>query len=144
MSIVEYAPSPVARQSSGSFVIEGLVVPGDQRGRLLGFPTANLPMGDSSLADGVWAGTVRLEDDGTEHTAAVSVGRRTTFYGRDGVRLLEAHLLDFSGDLYGRPVRVELKAKLRPQRRYRGQEALIEQLARDIEATRIWARAEAE
>ncbi|WP_082498901.1 MULTISPECIES: riboflavin kinase [unclassified Rathayibacter] len=120
-------------------VISGVVVPGDQRGRLLGFPTANLPLPDGGVSDGVYAGTVIDAADGSEHLAAVSVGRRTSFYGRDGVRLLEAHLLDFAGDLYGHSLRVELHVKLRPQRRYRGAEALVEQLVRDVAATRTWA-----
>jgi len=121
-------------------VVTGVVVPGDQRGRLLGFPTANLPLDVGGLSDGVYAGTVIDETDGSTHLAAVSVGRRTSFYGRDGERLLEAHLLDYAGDLYGHAIRVELHAKLRPQRRYRGAEALIEQLQRDVAATRTWAR----
>jgi hypothetical protein len=139
MSIAERTTA-VTTESSALYVASGVVVPGDQRGRLLGFPTANLPMDDSSLADGVYAGTVYDETDGTEHVAAVSIGRRTSFYGRDGERLLEAHLLDFSGSLYGHSIVVELSAKLRPQRRYRGAEALVEQLVRDVEATRTWSR----
>ncbi|SMH28298.1 Riboflavin kinase [Rathayibacter oskolensis] len=126
-------------------VVSGVVVPGDQRGRLLGFPTANLPLDDGDgrhggITDGVYAGTVIDETDGSSHLAAVSVGRRASFYGRDGERLLEAHLLDFSGDLYGHAIRVELHVKLRPQRRYRGAEALVEQLQRDVAATRTWSR----
>ncbi|SMH49484.1 Riboflavin kinase [Rathayibacter oskolensis] len=122
------------------FSVTGVVVPGDQRGRLLGFPTANIPLAESGLADGVYAGTVHDRADGSTHVAAVSVGRRTSFYGRDGQRLLEAHLLDFSGPLYGHEITVELCAKLRPQRRYRDAEALVQQLGRDIAATRTWAR----
>ncbi|NQX25894.1 hypothetical protein HQQ81_00830 [Microbacteriaceae bacterium VKM Ac-2854] len=142
MSIAERstAVSTETIESSALYVATGVVVPGDQRGRLLGFPTANLPMDDSSLADGVYAGTVYDETTGTEHVAAVSIGRRTSFYGRDGERLLEAHLLDFDGSLYGHTIVVELSAKLRPQRRYRGAEALVEQLVRDVEATRTWSR----
>ncbi|NQX12392.1 hypothetical protein HQQ80_12200 [Microbacteriaceae bacterium VKM Ac-2855] len=142
MSIAERPAAPVTDSGAEDalFVVSGVVVPGDQRGRLLGFPTANLPLGESSLSDGVYAGTVYDETDGSTRIAAVSVGRRTSFYGRDGERLLEAHLLDFDGSLYGHAIVVELRAKLRPQRRYRGAEALVEQLARDIEATRTWAR----
>ena len=129
-----------AAHPDSPIVVSGVVVPGDQRGRLLGFPTANLPLDVGGLADGVYAGTVTDETTGSTHLAAVSVGRRTSFYGRDGERLLEAHLLDYSGDLYGHAIRVELHAKLRPQRRYRGAEALVEQLRRDVAATRTWAR----
>ncbi|MWV47654.1 hypothetical protein GRS96_00015 [Rathayibacter sp. VKM Ac-2803] len=132
----------MTRESSTPTAISGVVVPGDQRGRLLGFPTANLPLADGGVSDGVYAGTVIDATDGSEHLAAVSIGRRASFYGRDGVRLLEAHLLDFAGDLYGHAITVELHAKLRPQRRYRGAEALVEQLQRDVAATRTWAREE--
>ncbi|QHC67919.1 hypothetical protein GSU68_15995 [Rathayibacter sp. VKM Ac-2759] len=129
----------MSAQNQQPTVITGVVVPGDQRGRLLGFPTANLPLADGGVSDGVYAGTVIDATDGSEHLAAVSVGRRASFYGRDGVRLLEAHLLDFAGDLYGHSITVELHAKLRPQRRYRGAEALVEQLGRDVAATRTWS-----
>lgn len=120
-------------------VVTGVVVPGDQRGRLLGFPTANLPLGRGGVGDGVYAGVVIDETDDSRHLAAISVGRRTSFYGRDGERLLEAHLLDFDGDLYGHRIRVELHVVLRPQRRYRGTEALVEQLRRDVAAARLWS-----
>ncbi|MWV59237.1 riboflavin kinase [Rathayibacter sp. VKM Ac-2754] len=129
--------------SDALFTVTGVVVPGDRRGRLLGFPTANIPLADCGLADGVYAGIVRDSAEDSVHTAAVSVGRRTSFYGRDGQRLLEAHLLDFSGSLYGHEITVELCAKLRPQRRYRDTEALVQQLGRDIAATRTWAREQA-
>src|SRR5690606_15677908 len=87
-----------ARPSIGT--VAGIVASGDQRGRQLGFPTANIPLGaDDQLADGVYAGWY-LRPDGARHPAAVSVGRRASFYDA-GVRLLEAHLIDFDGDLYG-------------------------------------------
>jgi len=69
------------------------------------------------------------------------VGHRPTFYGRDGLRLLEAHLLDFEGDLYGRHVRIELHARLRRQCTYVDARALARQLRLDVEATRAWSRA---
>jgi riboflavin kinase/FMN adenylyltransferase len=125
-------------------VVEGIVEHGDARGRTIGFPTANLPLPDTDFApgaeveDGVWAAQVRI---GPEEwaIAAVSVGRRRTFYGKQGERLLEAHLLDFSGDLYGHTMRVELTAKLRGQQSFPTVQALMEQLHRDVEATRQWA-----
>lgn len=126
------------RATDTFFIVSGVVVPGDQRGRLLGFPTANVPLGESGLADGVYAGTVVDQTDDSVHVAAVSIGRRASFYGRDGERLLEAHLLDYSGSLYGHTITVELFAKIRPQRRYRSTEALVEQLGRDVAATRRW------
>jgi FAD synthase len=117
------------------FSVEGIVAVGDHRGRRLGFPTANLQIGpDVDLADGVYAGVVELED-GTRHPAAVSVGRRPHYYEL-GERLLEAHLLDFDGDLYGATVRVELGTRLRGQRSFGNEDALVEQMRSDVEAIR--------
>ena len=78
---------------------------------------------------------------GRRYVTAVSVGHRPTFYGRDAVRLLEAHLLDFAGDLYGKHVRIELHARLRPQRTYVDDRTLVSQLRLDVEGTRAWASA---
>ncbi|MFI6934738.1 riboflavin kinase [Streptomyces sp. NPDC050287] len=134
-------PGKAAHKQLG--LIEGPVEHGDRRGRELGFPTANLVLGDDeSVSDGVWAGLVRLPD-GATYGAAVSVGRRATFYGRDGIRLLEAHLLDFSGDLYGQWLRVRLEHKIRPQRRFSDVEALVERMHQDIADTRLWLDANA-
>ncbi|WP_432547251.1 riboflavin kinase [Kineococcus sp. SYSU DK004] len=121
--------------------VEGVVEHGDERGRLLGFPTANVAVPEHGLRDGVWAGTVQVDPatGGPVHVAAVSVGHRPTYYGRDGQRLLEAHLLDFDGDLYERTVLVRLHERLRPQRRYAGSSELVEQLRLDVAATRAWA-----
>ncbi|NAZ86346.1 riboflavin kinase [Kineococcus indalonis] len=132
---------PLPRRASAPPVLQvhGVVEHGDERGRTLGFPTANVAVPEHGLRDGVWAGTVRLGPDGPERVAAVSVGHRPTYYGKDGARLLEAHLLDFSGDLYGRQVVVSLHVRLRPQRRFSGSADLVEQLRRDVADTRAWA-----
>lgn len=117
--------------------LRGAVVPGDQRGRTIGFPTANVLV-DSAYclpADGVYAAMVTL-DDGTRHAAAVNLGRRPTFHERAEHSLLEAHLLDFSGDLYGRSLRVEFRAFLRGERKFSGVEELRSQLQRDVEQAR--------
>ncbi|PRY16745.1 riboflavin kinase [Kineococcus rhizosphaerae] len=122
--------------------IEGVVEHGDERGRLLGFPTANLGVHGQDLRDGVWAGLVEVDPGtgrATTHVAAVSVGHRPTYYDRTGERLLEANLLDFSGDLYGRRVIVHLITRLRPQRRSTGSEELVTQLRADVAAVREWA-----
>ena len=117
-------------------VVVGTVVQGDQRGRLLGFHTANIELGPEHLhlADGVYIGTF---DGGgcVGKPAAVSIGVRSTFYV-DGIRLLEAHLLDFDGDLYGEEVVVSLGRYLRPQRRFDSLTGLTAQLASDVEAVR--------
>ncbi|WP_043781519.1 3,4-dihydroxy-2-butanone-4-phosphate synthase [Rhodococcus sp. JVH1] len=123
----------VDRQSTH---VVGRVVRGDQRGRELGFRTANLELEDSnSIADGVWAGRCTLPD-GSIFTAAISIGRRPTFYGRSGARLLEAHLLDFSGDLYGLTVTVQLEHWVRGQAAFASKEELIAALSADVVRTR--------
>ncbi|KPI00311.1 Riboflavin kinase [Actinobacteria bacterium OK006] len=120
-------------------VVSGVVQHGDARGRLLGFPTANLTMEASPRLDGVWSAVVVTEDDGRHWAAAVSIGRRATFYDGHGQRLLEAHLLDVEIQLYDREISVHLVNRLRPQRRFRDAEDLVRQLARDIEDVRDWA-----
>jgi hypothetical protein len=119
-------------------LIAGTVEHGDRRGRELGFPTANLPIEEGIVGDGVWAGTVTLAH-GPAYAATVSVGRRVTFYGRQGIRLVEAYLLDFRGDLYGQCVEVRLYSRLRLQRRFPDADALIEQMGQDVQDTREWA-----
>ncbi|MET0460694.1 MAG: riboflavin kinase [Ilumatobacteraceae bacterium] len=122
-------------------VVRGGVERGDQRGRTLGFPTANLPIEHGELLDGVWAGWVDCR--GQRHAAAISVGHRPTFYGREGFRLLEAHLLDFDAEIYDEIVDVWLCHRLREQRRFAGVAELTAQLAADVAATRAWIGTEA-
>ncbi len=106
-------------------------------GRELGFPTANVSVpGDILLpADGIYAGWYE-RPDGTVHPAAISLGRRPTFYEEAHASLLEAHLLDFDGDLYDEPARVRFVARLRGEIRYDDVDALVEQIARDCDAAR--------
>jgi len=132
------APAP---GTTGPLVVEGVVEHGDERGRHLGFPTANLSDVAAVRLDGVYAATLQIEPDagGTRHVAAVSVGHRPTYYNRDGLRLLEAHLLDFEGDLYDLRVRIELHVRLRPQHRFVDTPTLVRQLRLDVDATRAWA-----
>lgn len=117
--------------------IRGEVEHGDRRGRELGFPTANVSLPDRIAvpADGVYAGWYRRAD-GVARPAAISIGRRPTYYEQSGLRLLEAHLLDFDGDLYSEPARVDFVAHLRPQARFETSRALVEQMARDVATTR--------
>ena len=123
-----------------SYELAAKVVAGDQRGRTLGVPTVNLD--DAMLTDrmipaeGVYAGRVILED-GTIRLAAISIGSKPTFGGTQ--RLAEAHLLDFSGDLYGRTVRVQFDRWLRHQQAFPDVPALKTQLKRDIQQIRTWA-----
>jgi len=115
------------------YELRGTVVRGDQRGRLLGFPTANVPVSTSMAipADAVYAGWY-LRPDGTEHPAAINLGRRPTFYEHAEASLLEAHLLDFQGDLYDEPARVRFAELLRSEMRFESVEALVAQLTLDV------------
>jgi 3,4-dihydroxy 2-butanone 4-phosphate synthase/GTP cyclohydrolase II len=130
------------RVASDAPVVTGLVQHGDQRGRVLGFPTANIELDNDGsaasnkfLADGVWAASCEL-DDGSTVAAAVSIGRRSTFYGNAGSRLLEAHLLDFAGDLYGRELTVRLVGWIRSQKAFGSKEELIVALKNDVRQAR--------
>jgi riboflavin kinase/FMN adenylyltransferase len=114
-----------------SFRMRGEVVPGDQRGRDLGFPTANM-VPDPKLAapgHGVYACRVG------ERLAAVNVGVRPTF-GADLIPLVEAYVLDFQGDLYGQRLTVEFVARLRGEQRFESVDQLVAQMHRDVERTR--------
>ena len=119
--------------------VRGPVIHGDERGRLLGFPTANLsvPSVICLPADGVYAGWY-IRHNGIRLPAALSLGRRPTFYSDDEqeMSLLEAHVLDFSGDLYGEAARVEFADHIRGQQRFDDVEALIEQIGRDVQDCR--------
>jgi riboflavin kinase/FMN adenylyltransferase len=110
--------------------VEGRVVRGDGRGRELGFPTANLDVAAGLLVppDGVYAGWSR------DRRAAISIGTNPHF---DGVeRRVEAHLLDFDGDLYGERLIVEIWAPLREQRRFESLEELVAAIGDDVERAR--------
>jgi riboflavin kinase/FMN adenylyltransferase len=93
---------------------------------------------DLDLKDGVWAGWFERAD-GSTYATAISIGVRSTFYGRDGVKLLEAHLLDFEGDLYGEFVLVSLAHRLRGQKTFHDLDGLIVQMRDDIDTTRRWS-----
>jgi riboflavin kinase/FMN adenylyltransferase len=126
-----------ARMLGRPFEARGIVVRGDQRGRLLGFPTANVEVPNSIClpADGVYAGWY-LRPDGIIHPCAINLGRRPTFYEHADHSLLEAHLLDFDGDLYFERARVEFTNFLRSERKFEGVEALVSQLKHDCEHAR--------
>jgi riboflavin kinase / FMN adenylyltransferase len=117
--------------------VRGVVVHGDERGRQLGFPTANVavPASIALPADGVYAGWYQ-RPDGVRRPAALSLGRRPTFYEGAAMSLLEAYLLDFEGDLYDEPARVEFVAHLRSQARFESARALVDQMGRDVATTR--------
>src|SRR5688572_17112858 len=114
--------------------IVGIVEHGDQRGRTIGFPTANLrlDLGHAHIEDGVYAAIVGL-DDGRSFESAVSIGRRPTFYP-EGVRLCEAHLIDFDDDIYDTCITVKLVARMRRQARFESVAELVAQLRADVDA----------
>jgi len=115
------------------YSIEGVVVVGDRRGVTIGFPTANIPVAKTQAwpADGVYAGRF-TDSDGVRYDCAINVGRRPTFYQNAEHSTLEAHLLDFDGDLYGHRVKVEFEQFLRSEQRFSGIEALAAQLKVDV------------
>jgi riboflavin kinase/FMN adenylyltransferase len=116
-----------------SYTIAGEVVPGAGRGRDLGFPTANVkPDRGVILAPGVYA--CRAISGPARHAAVVNIGMRPTF--GETALVIEAHLLDFAGALYGCLLRLEFVSRLRDERRFAGPEALREQISRDIAAAR--------
>jgi riboflavin kinase/FMN adenylyltransferase len=117
------------------FQLRGPVVRGDQRGRTLGFPTANIVPDEALVCPGHGIYATRTE----EACAAVSIGVRPTF-GTGRALLVEAYLLDWDRDLYGRELRIDFLARLRGERRFDSPEALIEQMRRDVEQTRELCR----
>ncbi len=119
------------------FEARGKVVQGDQRGRLLGFPTANVEVPNVTClpSDGVYAGWYE-RPDGSRHRCAINLGRRPTFYEHANHSLLEAHLLDFQDDLYGERAHVQFTHFLRSERKFDGIDALIGQLKNDIDHAR--------
>ena len=119
--------------------LDGVVRQGDQRGRTLGFPTANLELVNESVpGGGVYACEVAIDGEPALRPAVVNVGRRPTFGGGD--LLVEAHLLDFGGDLYGRRLRVFFERKLRDERAFPGIDALKQQIQADVERARTLLR----
>jgi riboflavin kinase/FMN adenylyltransferase len=125
--------------------LEGTVVAGDQRGGTLGFPTANLAVSADLLvpAYGIYAGVARpLDGGGAEETfrTALSIGVNPHYGGIE--RRIEAFLLDFEGDLYGRPLRIELWDRLRDERAFTSEEELVDQIAKDVASARAVRRPE--
>jgi riboflavin kinase/FMN adenylyltransferase len=129
-------PATATRLLTRPFAIEGVVEHGDKRGRTLGYPTANMKLGDYLRpAYGIYAIRARL-DDGREHAGVASLGVRPTF--DPPTELLETYLFDFAGDLYGRVLEVSLHAYLRGEEKFDSLDALTEQMKHDeTEARRL-------
>ncbi len=134
-------PSEAAALLGRPWEIEGRVEKGDQRGRTIGFPTANIALGDYlAPAPGVYA-VYAGRDPGVEHgeetlwtPAVANLGHRPTVAGED--LRLEVHLFDFAGDLYGETLRVRLIDYLRPEKKFDGLDALQAQIALDCDQAR--------
>ena len=127
-------PGTATRLLTRPFAVRGTVIDGDKRGRDFGWPTANIELGDYQRpAYGIYAIRVRL-DDGSEREGVASLGTRPMF--DPPKELLEAHLFDFDGDLYGRTIETELVAYLRPEAKFDSIDELKNQMTQDAEAAR--------
>ncbi|MBI3763250.1 MAG: bifunctional riboflavin kinase/FAD synthetase [Chloroflexi bacterium] len=117
------------------FSVSGRVVAGAKRGRVIGIPTANLEVSEDRAcpANGIYACRARIGDE--TWMAASSIGVRPTFE-QNGAPTVEAHLLDFSGDLYDRTLTLDFVARLRPEEKFATVEALVDQIHADIRQTR--------
>lgn len=123
-----------ARWLGRAFAIGGHVVRGQQLGRKLGYPTANLRLGSrTSPVEGIFAVRVHGVGD-APHPGVASLGVRPTVNGKEP--LLEAHLFDFAGDLYGRRIQVEFVEKLRDEEKFADLDAMVKQIDRDAEQAR--------
>ncbi len=122
------------------YALEGKVVDGDKRGRLIGVPTANLKCADQLVpAEGVYAGQCTIEQ--ISYPTAISIGTNPTFDGKS--RQVEAHLIGFDGNLYGQALRIDFIDWVREQMRFSGVDALKSQIARDLRAVETLAGREA-
>ncbi|HRE49455.1 MAG TPA: bifunctional riboflavin kinase/FAD synthetase [Aggregatilineales bacterium] len=112
--------------------LQGEVIHGDHRGRTIGFPTANLAVWEEQVipANGVYACYAQIDSEAERYQAVTNIGVRPTFGAADGVRI-EAHLLDFDRDIYGRHVILELVERLRGEQKFPNLEGLIAQISAD-------------
>lgn len=120
------------------YSVRGRVVSGKRLGRNIGFPTANIsPHFRYKLipASGVYAVEVMVEDDPEWHIAMLNIGMRPTMKDSDGQSTIEAHLIDFGSDLYGKNVTVRFRERLRDEMKFENIDALVAQLQRDREMT---------
>lgn len=113
-------------------IIEGVVIRGQQLGRRMGFPTANLDAKDTRVENGVYRSVVRVS--GREYRAMTNVGLRPSVDGK--TRLVEAHIFDFNHDIYGQSIEVELLEKIRDEQKFSTIEELKAQLESDAECCR--------
>jgi riboflavin kinase/FMN adenylyltransferase len=115
--------------------LHGIVAHGDKRGRVLGFPTANLNSEIQGMAYGVYASEIRISGDKKVWPSVTSYGTRPTFDGAD--QRIETHILDFQGDIYGCEVEVRLLAFIRPELRFSSVEELVATMQDDVKQVRV-------
>jgi riboflavin kinase/FMN adenylyltransferase len=136
--ILEGRVSAARRLLGRWFDLDGVVVAGQGRGRKIGFPTVNVDtQNELRPGAGVYAVRVRLGGETEWRSGAANIGVKPTFGGTEVT--VEVHLLDFSGDLYGRPLRVQFLERLRPEQRFGSAAELAAQIQRDVEAARTVA-----
>jgi riboflavin kinase/FMN adenylyltransferase len=122
-----------ARFLGYSFLVEGTVKEGERRGTKLGFPTANIDTEWKLLPKrGVYVTWAHL--GGERFESITNVGVRPTF--GDNQLIVETHIIDFKGDVYGKPIRIEFVDRLRDERRFESIDALVEQISRDVKRTK--------
>ena len=134
-SLISQGDVNAARRLLGRpYALTGVVVEGERRGRLLGFPTANLSWSADLIipTDGIYATWAVI--GGRRHQSATNVGVRPTF--GESPRIIEAFILDFEEDIYGKPLTLEFAARLRDERAFPSAEALVEQMKLDVEQAR--------
>src|SRR5262245_50708168 len=133
---LEFASNMLGRPVS----LLGKVVRGDGRGKSLGFATANLDLEQEACPrNGVYAARVQIDGDPIPRMAVCNIGTRPTFdRGEDGRPIVEAHLLDFSGDLYGKHLELIVLKRLRDERRFPGKDALVAQINTDVRQARTF------
>ena len=125
-----------SRMLGRTYTLNGPVIAGARLGRQLGFPTANLNVAGILVPPpGVYAADALV--DGKSHRAAVNIGHRPTVYAAEGGLCVEAHLVDFSGDIYGQEIELTFLKKLREERKFPSAAALQQQIKRDVTAARI-------
>lgn len=126
----------VASQMLGRpYSISGTIVEGDRLGRKLGFPTANLDCTNLTLPlNGVYAGLTQVQN--RSYRVALNIGHRPTLASPTPVLRVEAHLLDFTGDLYGQELEIEIGDRIRDEKKFASTAQLSEQIARDVDAVR--------
>jgi len=130
-------PAAATHLLTRPFAVEAIVEHGDARGRALGYPTANLRLGNYQRPQyGIYAVRVRIDGDDHDHAGVASFGIRPMFEPPE--ELLEAYLFDFDGNLYGRRIEVDLITYLRPEKKFGSVDALVEQIRADeAEARRL-------